>query len=178
MLIKIRAVGRDFLFDEDYVCSISSFKKVLESYGAKAIAYVSFMADCDNELYAFLDSDIRMIKAMQATLVSKECAESKEVKAAIKEYAEIQVRNPYTKLKKSVDTAISNISGFLDTKTKGGTIKDDDIDTVTKLIIDAPKMLKSREDIGKFGEAEQSKVGRRKGGGDLTLAEERLRKRQ
>ena len=178
MLIKIRSVGKKFEFDEDYVCSVLSFRKVFEELGAPGIAYVAFMSDCDNELYCYLDSDLRDIKARQSTGLTVAQVSTKEIAAAIKEYQSIHLANPYTRMKKAVDESIKKISAHMESKNKNTKLKDDDITSLLKMIEQGPKILESREKMNKLAEQEQNKIGRVKAGATLTLSEERIRNRQ
>lgn len=178
MLIKIRSVGKKFEFDEDYVCSVLSFRRVYDELGAPGIAYVSFMADCDNEMYCFLDKEIRDIKARQSTGLTVEQSNSKYIAPAIKEYIDIQCSNPYTKLKKTIDKSIERINTHMEVKIKKTKMDDDDITSLMKMIDQSPKILESREKMNKLSESEQSKIGRARGGVTLSRSEERVRKSQ
>ena len=178
MLIKIRSVGKKFEFDEDYVCSILSFRKVFEELGAPGIAYVAFMSDCDNELYCYLDADIRDIKARQSTGLTVAQVSTKDIAAAIKEYSVIQLANPYTRMKKAIDDSIKKISAHMETKNKKSKFDDEDMSSLMKMIEQSPKILESREKMNKLAEQEQNKIGRVKAGAVLSVAEERIRGKQ
>lgn len=178
MLLKIRTIGKKFEFDVNYACSISAFKKVYDEFGVEGIVYVAFMADCDNELYYYLDTSIRDIKARGATGITVAQSKSPLFASAIKEYSEIQSSNPYTKLKKTIDASIIKIAEFMDKKASIKKPEDADIDTLMKMIQKSPEILKSRDEMGKLGESEQAKVGRAKGGKELSRSEELMRANQ
>lgn len=176
MLLKIKTIGKKFEFDVDYVGSILSFNRVFEKFGVNGIAYVSFMADCDNELYCYLDTDVRDMKARAITALTVEQSKDKFIIEAIKEYAVIQSKNPYTKLKKTIDLAINKISDHMQKKaTASKKLDDADITSLMKMITQSPEILRSRDEMTKLGESEQNKIGRTKGGKELSRAEERLR---